>query len=240
MFFVALCGIDASGKDSHTRMLREYLSKRRLPTSAMNQSRAWPYPDERQPHPKLDVHGMSFPNYDSITGRAILAHLKSKWSVDTSYLSDANGILPVSEAATLDPLVFQCLQTNNRFEGLPEIFWQKPDNTVFVADRYHASALVYGSMDGLPMDFLDKINRGLPMPDLYILLDISVDESKARRPERRDRYEADFAYLERVRQGYLDLFKARGWRIVNGAQSVEAVHEDIVAIVNSVFPTVEG
>lgn len=221
MFFVAIEGIDASGKATQTRLLKEWFCGRK----ALLSNRA------------LSVHTTSFPAYDSHTGKAILAHLKREWRVQHVLGEE----MPSEERRAFDPLVFQCLHTNNRFECLPEIAWSKPDDTVLVSDRYHASALVYGSLDGLPINILDKMNRGLPMPDCYVLLDVSVEESVRRRPERRDRYEEDSAYMSLVRQRYFDLFTERaamGWHIINGKMSPMDVHKTVVGIVDDCFRTV--
>jgi thymidylate kinase len=86
-------------------------------------------------------------------------------------------------------------------------------------------------------------------PDLYVLIDIPVEESFKRRPERRDRNESHRGYLERVRVAYLRLFterheanmaRARGdgktrntyvpgpaWRVVDGIGTKEQDAERI-------------
>lgn len=147
-----------------------------------------------------------------------------------------------SASADCDPLVFQCLQTVNRFELLPVINAYLEAGRPLVFDRYTASAMVYGTLDGLDPDWIELINMSLPQPDVWIYLDIPIEESFKRRPERRDRYESDRAYLEKVREGYLRLFRekaigqikteyAHGWYIVNGLGTVEEVHERILGVI---------
>jgi dTMP kinase len=216
MFFVAIEGIDASGKATQAALLKEWFGNRR----------------EVNRKEKLKVLSASFPDYNSITGRAIKAHLKREWRVEF-----ASGEEKIDrERRAFDPLVFQSLQTSNRHECLPEEAWTNPPNTVLVADRYHASALVYGSLDGLQLELLDKMNQSLPMPDRYILLDVPVEKSVERRPERRDRYETDIEYLRAVQAQYKLLFASRpGWVTIDGTRSVREVHEQIVAIVDDCF-----
>jgi thymidylate kinase len=79
-----------------------------------------------------------------------------------------------------------------------------------VLDRFEIDALVYGALDGLEPAWLEGINAQLPVkPDLYILLDVPVDEGFERRPQRRDRYERDVKRMEDVRVAYLKLFTQR-------------------------------
>ena len=197
---------------------------------------------------KLGGTRFAFPNYNSPTGYAILGHLKRSWQI--GYDPDATR---QPATADLEPLVFQTLQTINRFEVLSEINAALAKGPV-IFDRYTPSALVYGGLDGLDVAWLEKINASLPQPDVYIYLDIPIAESFKRRPERRDRYESDRAYLEKVRDGYLKLFggddawqqKASSdggwwskrvawqakpcWYIIDGLGTVEEVHERIMSV----------
>ena len=68
-------------------------------------------------------------------------------------------------------------------------------------------------LDGLSPELATRIQAGaLPQADVNILIDISVEESFKRRPERRDRYEVDADYMQKVRNGYLRLWGERGDR----------------------------
>ena len=119
-----------------------------------------------------------------------------------------------------------------------------------------ATGLVYGGLDGLDVQWIEKTNASLPQPDVWIYLDIPIEESFKRRPERRDRYESDRAYLEKVREGYLKLFEEKHhlghscpcggegfanhkcpgcgscgrWYVVDGMGSIEEVHQRIMAV----------
>jgi thymidylate kinase len=214
---VAICGVDASGKATQSRLLAEKLKGTRL----------------------------AFPNYETPTGKAILAHLKNEWSVGITREADTTP----TDCAVLDAFVFQALQTVNRFECLDEINAARARGPV-VRDRYTASGLVYGTLDGLDPAWIEKINASLPQPNVWILLDVPVEEGFRRRPERRDRIESNRPYLEKVRDGYLKLFEKKqaervrleecwkmarplpAWYTVNGLGSVEVIHEEILSIVN--------
>jgi thymidylate kinase len=175
-FSVVIEGLDASGKQTHSKLLAELLGAKRF----------------------------SFPNYASVTGKAILGHLKKEWACCS--------IPPHSFPSPEDALVFQALQTANRLEILPEIELARRIGPV-VFDRYWQSAVVYGVLDGLSPELALRIQAGaLPQADVNILIDISVEESFKRRPERRDRYETDAEYMQKVRNGYLRLWGERGDR----------------------------
>lgn len=179
----------------------------------------------------LKATRFSFPNYSSTTGRAIEAHLKKQWV--------AQGTPGFGVHELLDPMVFQCLQTVNRLELLPEIIAANQRGHI-VFDRYFQSAMVYGALDGLDRDWLQIVQRA-PMPpaDLNILIDIPVEVGFKRRPERRDRYEANRDYLEKVRTEYLRLFSEQidrdlslSWHIVDGFASEDEVFADLWRIVS--------
>jgi thymidylate kinase len=175
----------------------------------------------------------TFPNYESDTGKLILSHLKKGWQAVS---------IDESETTQTNHLVFQSLQTVNRLEILHEIKKAMNKGPV-VMDRYWQSAVVYGALDGLDPEWLSRVQeQPMPTADINILLDVPVRIGFERRPERRDRYEVDSEYLEKVRDGYLRLFNGRltepgcsnrpQWRIVDGAHTVEEVHTRIMDIVN--------
>ncbi len=91
----------------------------------------------------------------------------------------------------------------------------------------------------------------MPAATYNILIDVPVAEGFARRPERRDRYETDRPFLEKVRAEYLrlwgfqglpanvlDEFESnqrgailggyRGWWVINGLGTVDEVHQRIL------------
>lgn len=150
---------------------------------------------------KLKGTRFAFPNYESETGKAILAHLKKEWKA-----MERDGVGRFDIRASCDDLVFQCLQTANRLERLPEIAAALVRGPV-VFDRYWQSAYVYGSLDGLNKDWLRRVQEA-PMPQATwnVLIDAPVEESWKRRPERRDRYEMDREFAEQVRARYLELW----------------------------------
>lgn len=220
---IAIEGMDAAGKKTQSEMLAATLAGARF----------------------------SFPNYDSPTGKLLLAHLKKEWfcaeddddSESVQYYRQALG--------DVDARVFQSLQAVNRLEVLPSIQALRAQGTHIVFDRYWQSGYVYGSIDGLDEEWLRLVQeKPMPAADINILIDVPVEEGFKRRPERRDRYESNRPFLEKVRQGYLQLwfgfpglvipqpdnwrhFEYKpGWHVINGLGTVDDVHASIYDIVD--------
>lgn len=145
---------------------------------------------------RLKAKFFKFPNRDSITGKIIYEHLEKQWS---------SGYNRPGDSLKLDSMVFQALQVTNRMEFASEIKEAAGRGNV-VFDRYWPSGYAYGCGDGLNPDYLIRIHEQLPQPDLFLLLDVDVEDSARRRPERRDRYEEDAELLMKVAENYRTLW----------------------------------
>lgn len=208
---------------------------------------------------RLGATRFSFPNYESPTGQAILLHLQKKWNaiatcdwacreMECMKLVDGKHVPAHPLPHDLDARVFQSLQMVNRIELLPNIQRALASGPV-VFDRYWQSAYVYGSLDGLDTTWLRTVQeKPMPRADLNILIDVPVDEGFIRRPERRDRYEMNRPFLEKVRTTYLQLWgwddiiapslqsitrnDKPGWYVVNGLGTADDVHQRICDVVS--------
>ncbi len=107
-----------------------------------------------------------------------------------------------------------------------------------ISDRFHDSTIAYqGFGRGIPLDVVEKINDlavGNTVPDLTFLIDISVEEAE-RRKALKERHELDRIevsekeFYEKVKQGYKYLSgKEKRFRIINGNQSIEDIHNQII------------
>ncbi len=207
-------GIDGSGKSKQARFLADRL-----------RARLW-----------------KFPNRETVTGKLIYAHLEGHVRLDWMIPLTPEGLLTPGnvqevldrrnmyrrEVPQADALAFQALQLANRMECAEEIFEAAAKGSV-VFDRYWPSGYAYGRADGLDGEYLQKLHSWLPQPDLYLLLDIDLEDSMRRRPERRDRYESDGDKLREVAKNYRELWAARSrahptrWRVINGRLGVDEV-----------------
>lgn len=183
------------------------------------------------------LHAMrwDFPNYETTTGKAILLHLKNKWSAREEYKSMfAPTSLGLDATDNIDALVFQALMTVNRYEVAKELDTLLNRGVNVVLDRYWPSGYAYGKADGLSEDWLLAVHSSLPRVDKAVLLDITPEESIRRRPERRDRYEKQPGLMETVRANYLELFAcmkrgAGSWNVVDAMGSFDEVHSRVVS-----------
>ncbi len=115
--------------------------------------------------------------------------------------------------------------------------------TFVILDRFLDSTTVYqGFARGLPLDSVHAINAfaiGGTLPDLTLLLDMDNATARdriARSGRTLDRMENQpVAFFEKVRAGYLELARAEPQRIrvLQAAQSPEAVHADIWSLVQT-------
>jgi len=112
---------------------------------------------------------------------------------------------------------------------------------IVICDRYYDSTTAYqGYGRGLPLSGVQAINAfatGNLVPDLTIVVDITVDEIERRKKAAGkgfDRMESSGrAFFERVRAGYAKLCAEEPERVmrVDGMRPVEIVHQDILGIV---------
>lgn len=214
--FIVFEGIDASGKETISKMLTEHLQAK---------------------HRQVKLY--SFPNYNTPIGGLIKEHLQKKWWT-TELHQESPEHMPITQInKKRDALVFQALQAANRLEFARGIKSYLEDGYTVICDRYTVSGEVYGAADGLPPAYLERLFSFLPQPDITFLLDIPVEESFRRRPDRNgDRYEEDRVKLAHIRRRYLWFFQERAhdnpwkWKILDGTQSPQKILKEILDIVS--------
>jgi dTMP kinase len=177
----------------------------------------------------------TFPNYSSLTGKVIDDHLHEKLS-----LRHPNGSLCYQ-----DGLVFQCVQTADKYAVAGQIIQALRNEEIVICGRWWQSAFVYGLDDGLDEKWLRDVHDCLPRADLNILLDCSPDDAAARATAPGDRYERDLPKQRRLRDRYLKLWDAMGaaepgWKVLSAAGTIEEVHASIVASVKSSLVRLDG
>lgn len=214
--FIAFEGIDAAGKHTQSENLKEHLKK----------------------SPGVNVVKFDLPKYDSITGEMIKDYLQGKWRCDHDSVAPPGekfAVPDVQPTYMSDPstYLFQCCQLVNRLEVLPDALWEPGPFDIFIADRYNASAYAYGKAFGIDFEWLIRTHKRLPQPDLNIFLDISVEESFKRRPDRRDQYEKNSKMLETVRQSYLDIFEMLGptYAVIDASGTEQETFERVLTAI---------
>ena len=113
---------------------------------------------------------------------------------------------------------------------------------IVICDRYVDSTAAYqGYARGHDVEMVGRLNRlaaGGLMPDITILLDLDPAVG-LRRQTDRNRMEAESLEFHKcVRQGFLEEARkdSRRFRVVDAAQTPQAVHEQILAAVKPLLP----
>ncbi|HET6958221.1 MAG TPA: hypothetical protein VFI56_16610 [Vicinamibacterales bacterium] len=148
---------------------------------------------------KLGARLFSFPRYEMEIGKLIKANLKGEWFA-------AKPAFDWAPDAAANAIVRQALFTLDRYDASTDILDTLDNGSSVVADRYWASGWIYGASDSVDAAMLERVHACLPQPDVWVLLDVPVEESFRRRPLRQDAYEVDREKLEDVRRRYLKLF----------------------------------
>ena len=125
------------------------------------------------------------------------------------------------------PQVIHCLLAANRWERSKDIQDALSKNYVVIMNRYYQSNLVYGTVNGLNLKWLENLDKGLPKENMVILLDVKVSDSFSRKKQKRDKFEKDKTFALKIASTYRRLARKYGWYIVNASQSKDQVHQQI-------------
>ena len=188
-YLVAIEGIDASGKNTQSKLLSKWLTTKGITTKTL-----------------------SFPDYGTPIGREIKSFLAGRRKYPTE----------------LQHLLFAA----NRWEKCDELESHLRAGALVIVNRYSESNLAYGLANGLDLDWLVGLERGLPTSDLVILLDATPDSVGSRRPgTKKDEFERSSDLQNKAQKAYRELARKRGWKVVDGTKPVGAVREFVRSIV---------
>lgn len=129
----------------------------------------------------LSVKQIRFPNYETASGQILQSYLKNKVDMD----------------ARTAHLLFAA----NRSECVADITKSLSDGFTVVCDRYVLSGAAYSVAKGLAADWCFDVERGLPKPDVVMLMcvDPTVVEKRSEfGGERHDKTE----FLNKVQNAY--------------------------------------
>jgi len=160
---------------------------------------------------KIKTKILSFPDYETPMGKEIynFLHGKRKFS----------------------PHVIHCLLAANRYEKLFEIKKANSKNSIVIMNRYYESNLVYGIVNGMNLKWLESLDSKLPKSDLVIVLDVSQKESFNRKKSKRDRFEKNKQFSQKISKTYKKLAKKYRWKIINATGSKQDIHQSIMKVV---------
>ena len=160
----------------------------------------------------LETASLSFPDYETHIGKEIRA-----------FLTGERDFLP-----QLQHMLFAA----NRWEKAPLISNHKLTKDVIIVNRYSESNIVYGTANGLSLEWLIGLEEGLPKTDLVIVLD--ADPAGLLRSHRLglgDSFEKNSKLQEKAQKLYRELAPRFGWKIVDASKDIETVNAAVVKMV---------
>jgi len=185
---------------------------------------------------RLKAKLFKYPDRTTPIGKVIDAWLKGEVFLSKTPRPPATAAFEVSPH---EAVALQALLLANKIEVQTSLDSALRRGFV-VADRYTPSAVAYGTADGLPTEWLLNSHSALTKPDLYVVLDIPVEESFRRRPERAEAYEANRGRLTKAAAIYRALasYNLLGVPVVSvdGTRPVDVVAADVWRAVEHYCP----
>ncbi|MFL6498308.1 MAG: dTMP kinase [Nitrososphaera sp.] len=153
---------------------------------------------------------LDFPDYTTPIGIEIKAFLESKRDYPTE--------------------VQHLLFSANRWEKKKEIESMLENGTIIVMNRYWQSNLVYGVANGMDLNWLLLLDKGLPKEDIVVVILVNPSVS-AKRAEIQDAFESDVQLATKAYRNYLKFAKQYRWKVIDGSKSKDQVHQEIMKII---------
>ena len=153
---------------------------------------------------------LDFPDYTTPIGMEIKAFLEGK----RDYPSEVKHLL----------------FSANRWEKKREIESMLENGTIIVMNRYWQSNLVYGVANGMDINWLLRLDKGMPKEDVVLLILVNPSVS-AKRAEIQDTFESDTQLATNAYKNYLKFAKQYQWKVIDGSKRKEQVHQEIMKII---------
>ena len=222
---IVIEGTDCSGKETQSKLLVERLKK-----------------DGEK------VATISFPMYDTPSGRIVGACLLGKPYLCEEYLKESHSFFPEG-GGEVDSLTALCYYAADRRYNLPIIEKYLNEGYTLIADRYvtsnmaHRGGMLETKEERLKMyqkiDTLEYELMELPRPNQVILLYMPYEQAcvlKKQRKEAPDEVELDENYLKRGERAYLELADIYHYDVINCApnnqiRTIEDINEDVYKLV---------
>lgn len=218
-------GTDCSGKETQTKLLVEKLEK-----------------------DGIKVARMSFPMYDTPTGRIIGACLLGKPAMCEEFLKTEHSFFPEG-GGNVDSLAALSYYAADRRYNLPVINKYLSEGYTLIIDRYvtsnmaHRGGMIKDKEERLKMynkiDLLEYEIMELPRPDKVILLYMPYEYAcilKKNRAEAPDEAESNEEYLRLGEKAYLELADLYHYDLVNCVENgqirtIHEINEDVYQLV---------
>ena len=223
---IVIEGTDCSGKETQSKLLVERLKKE-----------------------GKKVVRVSFPMYDTPTGRIVGACVLGKPHMCEELLKENHGFFPEG-GGNIDELAALCYYAADRRYNLPIINKYLEEGYIVIADRYVTSNMahrggliedkekrleIYRTIEKLEYEIME-----LTRPDKTILLYMPYEQAcvlKEKRVEVPDDLESDEKYLRLGEKSYLELADLYNYNVINCAidgniRTPDKIHEDVYNVIN--------
>ncbi|MCD6483738.1 MAG: dTMP kinase [Candidatus Odinarchaeota archaeon] len=140
---------------------------------------------------------------------------------------------------SINPAIDALLFAADRVEHTEIIKKKLEEGYVVISSRYFESSIAYQSSQGIPIEWIEEINKYAIIPDITIILDappeVTIERVKKRNSishKDREKFER-IDFLHKVRTVFLS--RARefsNYHTVNATRDINAVHKEIVEIVD--------
>ena len=218
-------GTDCSGKETQTKLLVEKLVSN-----------------------NIKVKRLSFPMYDTPTGKIIGACLLGKPDMCKELLKTNHSFFPEG-GGNVDPLTALAFYAADRRYNLPIINDLLNQGYIVILDRYVASNMAHRGgqiatkKERLKMykkiETLEYVINELPKPDKTVLLYLPYEYAcilKKGREEAVDEAESNVEYLKRGEKAYLELANLYNYDIINCVKdkkirTIEDINEELYKII---------
>lgn len=214
-------GTDCSGKETQSTRLVDRLNK-----------------------DNIFAYRMSFPMYDTPTGRIIGACLLGKTYLCEEYFKEPHGWFPEG-GGNIDPLVAIDFYALDRRYNLPKITALIDNGINVILDRYvtsnmaHRGGMIEEEKKRKQMykiiEQKEYVINELPKPDKTYLLYMPYDkgyELRSKRQEKLDEVETNEKYLRNGEKAYLELAKIYNYDIIectskNSIRTIEEINDEL-------------
>ena len=213
---IVIEGTDCSGKATQSKMLVDKLNKN-----------------------GIKCISISFPCYDTPTGRIVGGPYLGKEEVCASYFDDA---------VNLDPKIASLYYAADRKYNIGKVWEYVNKGYYVILDRYVTSNLAHQGCKIKDKDerfymyqWIDKLEYWLlelPKPDKTIFLHVPYDFSKELSKNRKslDEYEKCPEHLKNAENAYIEISELYNWDKIeciknNELRSIEDINEEIYNIV---------
>jgi len=211
--FIVIEGTDCSGKETQSRLIVEKLTK--MGKKAIR---------------------MTFPNYDSPTGKIVGGPYLGKEEISPCWFPEG--------AVNVDPRVVSLYYAADRKYNVNEIKKYLDDDYFVICDRYtssnmaHQGSKIHNDNERFEMyQWIDKLEfwlLGLPKPDKTIFLHVPYSyafELKKNR-ERLDEHEKCEEHLKSSEIAYVELAAIYNWTSINCIEndkirSIESINDEV-------------